>query len=764
MSPTDRHHQPTPTEGSDAKPSRTLRLTLAALVAAPVAAAGIGATASAVSDDAASPTAASISDSTDSAGADGAGGGTSDVSTRSVSGLDEVRSLDGSGNNLDDPTLGQAGEPYARLAEANYADGESEMVDGPSERYLSNRIFNGTNQNIFSQQVTQWSFVWGQFIDHTIGLREVDEDDEAMIAFDPSDPLEDFTNDLGGIATSRSAAAEGTGEDGVAREQVNTISSYIDGWSVYGGTDERLDWLRVGTVDGDPTNNSAYLLTSDNYLPTALDRPEAETPDVELMGRLFADPTAAVIAGDVRANENLALTAVHTLFVREHNRIVDALPDDLDEETKFQIARRVVAAELQYITYQEFLPAMGVDLDTYAGYDPTVDPSVTNEFATVGYRAHSQIHGEFEAELDLATTSADTLETLARQGITVEADPDAGTAEIAIPLNLAFGNPSLLEDVGVGNLAIGLTSEAAYANDEQIDNQLRSVLFQIPGPDTENPLDCLDGSAIAECFTGVNDLGALDVFRAYDHGMPSYNDMRVAYGLEPVSTFTEITGESSEDLGDLSIDDGTILQLVRLEDDDGNVLIEGTDEAEGDTVLAERQTTVAARLAGVFGDVDNVDAFTGMVSEAHVEGTEFGELQLAMWTAQFEALRDGDRFFYANDPGLAEIAASYGIDFQRSLGEIIADNSSADSSDLPANVFVLGSEPASTAALTQAEADTPADDAADTDAADASEADDADDADGAEDDSGQFDGAAQTTGPDDGDRNRDRRGNRRGRA
>ena len=41
-----------------------------------------------------------------------------------------------------------------------------------------------------------------------------------------------------------------------------------------------------------------------------------------------------------------------------------------------------------------------------------------------------------------------------------------------------------------------------------------------------------------------------------------------------------------------------------------------------------------------------------MVAEPHVPGTEFGELQLAIWKQQFQALRDGDRFFYANDPAL----------------------------------------------------------------------------------------------------------------
>ena len=609
--------------------------------------------------------------------------------------LADGASLDGSGNNPDRPTLGQAGLVYPRETAANYADGVGEPVEGPEARYLSNRIFNDVNQNIFSENgVTHWSFVWGQFIDHTIGLRESGEEDFS-IAFDPDDPLEEFTNDLGGISMSRSAVAVGTGED-TPREQVNTISSYIDAWAVYGGTDERLDWLRDGSVDGDPTDNDATLLNVDGYLPTAEARPGVEAPEADLMGRLFADPTEAVIAGDVRANENIGLTAVQTLFLREHNRIVESLPDDLDEETKFDIARRVVAAEQQYITYNEFLPAMGVDLTTYSGYDPTIDPSITNEFATVGYRAHSQIHGEYEADIDRATITDDEIAALEAGGVDVTVDDDV--VEVAVPLNVAFGNPGLLVDIGLGNVLAGLASEAAYANDEQIDNQLRSVLFQVPGPEVENPLECLDGTEIAGCFSGVNDLGALDVMRGYDHGMPTYNDLREAYGLARIETFVELTGESTDEFPDdpaidatNPIDDPDILEFVSLVDAGGNRIDPVSDLAGTAAVAAERRTTTAARLQAIFAGVDEVDAFTGMVSEPHVDGTEFGELQLAMWTRQFSALRDGDRFFYGNDPTLDAIDAEFGIDFRSSLADLIVANTDADPADIVDNVFLLDS-------------------------------------------------------------------------
>ena len=74
----------------------------------------------------------------------------------------------------------------------------------------------------------------------------------------------------------------------------------------------------------------------------------------------------------------------------------------------------------------------------------------------------------------------------------------------------------------------------------------------------------------------------------------------------------------------------------------------------------------------------SVDAFVGMVSEPHVRGTEFGELQLAIWKKQFEALRDGDRFFYLNDPALSSSSATYGIDYRKTLAEIIKRNTGVD--------------------------------------------------------------------------------------
>ncbi|HET9140702.1 peroxidase family protein, partial [Actinophytocola sp.] len=284
-----------------------------------------------------------------------------------------IQSLDGSGNNVANPTWGATGRPYARVAAARYTDGRSQAPTGPNSRSVSNRLINDVAQNIFSErQLDAWGWTWGQFLDHTFGLRQAGTDTQ-NIAFNPNDPLEEFRNDFGVIQMDRSAPAPGTGVNN-PRQQINTVSSYIDAFSVYSGSPTRLDWLREGSVDGNPTNNSARLLMQNNYLPRRDARGNAATaPPMDVDGILRANPNSAMVAGDVRANENLFLTATHTLFAREHNRIVASLPSSLSEEDKFQIARRVVIAEQQFITYNEWLPAMGVPIPAYSGYKNNVD-------------------------------------------------------------------------------------------------------------------------------------------------------------------------------------------------------------------------------------------------------------------------------------------------------------------------------------------------------------------------------------------------------
>jgi hypothetical protein len=604
------------------------------------------------------------------------------------------RTIDGSNNNLNHPTWGQANVQYRRQAAARYADGVGQQVSGAVPRFTSNRVFNDVNQNLFSEnRVSQWGFTWGQFLDHTFGLRQTGGEN-APLAFNANDRLESFRNDFGNIGFQRSGVAPGTGVN-TPRQQINTIDSYIDASAVYGNSNDRIDWLRAGTRDGNPSNNSPSLLLDGGYLPKVTARGNAGTaPAVDRDGRLLFNPNDAVVAGDVRANENIALTATHTLFAREHNRIVNQLPSFLSADVRFEIARKVVGAEQEFITYNEFLPALGVRLAPYQGYNPNVDATLSNEFATVGYRAHSMIHGEVEPGGEAADYTQAELDAIEAQGVEVVVDGDE--VEFVVPLNVAFFNPNLLRQIGLGAVLKGIGGESEYKNDEQIDNQLRSVLFQVPKPGVPDPSVCLDGPSLPDCFQGVADLGAIDIQRGRDHGMPTYNGLRAAYGLPAKSSFTSITGENTQNfpLFDPQVNpfdplnDPDILDFVQLRDIDGNIIPLGSEEADTSAVTGIRRTTLAARLRGIYGSVGNVDPFVGMISERHVAGTEFGELQLAIWKREFERLRDGDRFFYANDSNLDLIRAAFGIDFRRTLAQVITDNTELNPGDIAANVFV----------------------------------------------------------------------------
>ena len=105
------------------------------------------------------------------------------------------------------------------------------------------------------------------------------------------------------------------------------------------------------------------------------------------------------LAGDIRANENLLLTSMQTVFMREHNRIVDriaATQPGLGAEQQYQLARKIVGAEIQAVTYNEFLPALlGPNAPTAQAYTylPKVDGTITNSFAHSAFRfGHSALN------------------------------------------------------------------------------------------------------------------------------------------------------------------------------------------------------------------------------------------------------------------------------------------------------------------------------------------------------------------------------------
>jgi hypothetical protein len=651
--------------------------------------------------------------------------GTGDAQAAENANQFEYRSLSGAGNNKEHPTWGEAFTQQPRVAPARYRNGIGEMInesERPNPRYISNRVFNAGERDVRSaSNQSQWVWTWGQFIDHDLDkavegevarTHPTDAEGHALtlgeaanIPVSNSDPLEAFKANLGFIPLERRAWVEGTSASH-AREFVNELPSFIDGFDIYGAEQGRLEWLRTGPDNGNPADAGAEFMLPGGYFPreTARGSGKAElekVPHMELEGGLVEGPQDAVVTGDIRGNENDELMGTMLLMAREHNRIVKQLPSDLSEEEKFQIARKVVGGEIQYITYNEFLPALGIHLAPYKGYNPHVNPSVSLEFSTVGYRFHSIVNGEEEIEVSTTHYTSAQLERLESRGVGVipiqTFEGNEPGFRLVIPQTVAFFDPDVTETLGLGpelqGLATGIAS-TGYRNDEQITSQLRSTLFQIP-TSGRSGFECFNNPEEPGCFTGVSDLGSIDVQRGFDTGMPSYNELRKAYGLAPHKTFDEVTGESgSEELpAGETINTPAIMNFTALENYwHEPIPVNSSEDATYDT----RASTLAARLKAIYGSVENLDAFTGMLSEPTHPGTvggEVGELQKAIVGQQFEAARDGDRFFYLNDPDLQTIERKYGISYKHSLAELISSDAGVPRSSLQSNVFFASAPP-----------------------------------------------------------------------
>jgi len=221
-------------------------------------------------------------------------------------------------------------------------------------------------------------------------------------------------------------------------------------------------------------------------------------------GPTGATPSSLFVSGDIRSNEQVGLTSMHTLFLREHNRLADAISTanpGLSDEQIFQAARKIVGAQEQVITYNEFLPAMLGDsaMPAYAGYDSNTDASIAHEFSSALYRiGHTMLSTRIK-RLD-----------------------DAGNVipEGHLTLRTSFFNPSVIDEAGIDPILKGLTEQVQQETDAMLVDDVRNFLF---GP----------GSGI--------DLAALNIQRGRDHGLGTYNEVRDAFGLSQATSFDDIT-------------------------------------------------------------------------------------------------------------------------------------------------------------------------------------------------------------------------------
>ena len=387
----------------------------------------------------------------------------------------EFRSIDGTQNNLAQPDLNSAGSDFARIGTAHFADlpeGVITPVDGPNPREISNIVVAGESDDS-TEGLSGFMYAWGQFIDHDLDLSKSDGKSFINITIPADDPVFVPGSE---IPLTRAVIDPATGVPGHPATAVNSITGWLDASMVYGSD----------------AVTAANLRLPDGHMKTSAG------------GNLPIGADGMFQAGDVRAAENPDLTALQALFVREHNYQVDRLQDlhpNWSGDQLYDNARAIVGAEIANITYDEFLPhLLGPDaIAPYHGYDPTVDPTITEEFAGAAYRfGHSIVSAELGQinEFGFETNNQDLKEAF-------------------------FETPAQFTEAGTADsLLRALASETHPALDEHIVDDLRNFLFDPP-----------DGM----------DLAAINIERGRDLGLGTLNETREALGLKAYQSFDEIS-------------------------------------------------------------------------------------------------------------------------------------------------------------------------------------------------------------------------------
>lgn len=359
------------------------------------------------------------------------------------------------------------------------------------------------------------------------------------------------------------------------RVHINTITSTLDANTIYGSTKAIADQLRTFSGGQMKVQDVFASMGLKPLLPKQLIR-----PDLDCFGRPNAD-TYCFFGGDERVNEQPTLTALHTLYVRDHNRVAKRLAQlnpHWDDDRIYHETRHIEAALVQHILISEYLPLLiGHDMmikynltaappNTYwNGYDPSVTPSISQGFSTAAFRqGHTFIQGKVRFY-------------------------DSRTFEFvgSMMLRSLFKRPFHYYKPGrVDEVVAGIINTPAQVYDPFVTEEISGHLFQEPG----------------ESF-GM-DLPAINLARGREQGVPGYNAYRKWCGLGAVKSFAELQ-----------------------------------------PLMANRTAVLYSKL---YKHVDDIDLWSGGISERRMAGSQIGPTFACIIARQFSSIKRGDRFWFEN--------------------------------------------------------------------------------------------------------------------
>ncbi|XP_055595817.1 uncharacterized protein LOC129746262 [Uranotaenia lowii] len=530
------------------------------------------------------------------------------------------RTLTGHCNNLRNAELGQSLTVFARLLPPVYDDGISQprsiSISGaplPNPRTISSLIHPDISNlhTRYSLMVMQYA----QFLDHDLTMTPIHKGFHESIpscrSCDsprsvhpecnpfPVPPRDHYYPELNVTSGERLCfpfMRSLPGQQTLGpREQINQNTAFLDASQVYGENGCIGKGLRgfSGRM-----NSTIHPIRGKELLPQTPIHPECKSAS----GYCFA-------AGDGRASEQPGLTAIHTVFLREHNRIVEGLRGvnpHWSGDQLYEHARRIVIAQNQHITYNEFLPRIlswnavnlyGLKLlpqGYYKDYNPTCNPAIVTEFASAAFRiGHSLLRPH--------------IPRLSPQHQPI--DPPILLRDGFFKMDMFLQIPGLIDEI-----SRGLVATPMETLDQFITGEVTNHLFE----DRRIP------------FSGV-DLVALNIQRARDHGIPSYNNYRALCNLKRAQTWDDLSREMPPE--------------------------------------------VISRLKRIYSSVDDIDLFPGGMSERPLQGGLVGPTFACIIAIQFRQLRKCDRHWYENDDAVTKFTEAQLAELRKTtLSRIICEN------------------------------------------------------------------------------------------
>jgi len=419
------------------------------------------------------------------------------------------RSIDGSCNNLQNPWWGAANTPYKRLLRAEYDDGIGSMRQNSAVRnyYLPNARLVSITLHKPNPTTSVWSnyaISFGQSLAHdlsgTFGPKNPDGSDfvcecntkndhcysipipekDGFYKQNPSLQCYPFTRNLASVKDYDCNYGP--------REQLNHHNHFLDLRFIYANPENtRLRQRGYLSFSVNTLGEVTFKLKSPNSCPFG-------------RGSIYH-------TGDQNAEQNVYLTGVQNVWLRNHNQLAEALiriNPNWDDETIFQQARRLNIAMYQHVIYNEYLPQLigpGTmrifDLEPlrygYSNkYNPDLYPQLLNEFVTAAYRHHFLVnHKQCWADERMKLFGCHAL-----------------TAGVK---NSSHSCASIDEAIR------GQVAQPAYYSTPQINWFLNNVLLNQP-----------------------SSIGVLNIQRGRDHGIRGYNYYRELCGLNRARSFDEL--------------------------------------------------------------------------------------------------------------------------------------------------------------------------------------------------------------------------------